>query len=90
MRPPPAGSEDGMQDARSTCLHGIACRLPPSRGTVQESSATGCMASLLNICKKKLGGERNYTLRHFFFNYSFQMRFVKTGELYPIATDVNK
>lgn len=39
------------------------------------------ISNLVNICK--CFRERNYTLRHFFFNYRLQMRFVRVGKCIP-------
>lgn len=39
------------------------------------------ISDLVNICK--CFRERNYTLRHLFFNYRLQMRFVRAGKCIP-------
>lgn len=39
------------------------------------------ISNLVNICK--CFRERNYTLRHFIFNYSLQIGFVRAGKCIP-------
>lgn len=60
----------------------------PRRLDINWGLYEGSAVSLVNICK--CFRERNYILRHFFFNYRLQMRCVKSREMYPIETNVKK